>query len=164
MYRVEEVGEALRAARQRAAMVAPEDLRGLVDRALERLGLETVDVEALVDGDPSPGDLEGAGLVLGEEEDRVAVTEGAAGGGRGSQRPRLARARRGPHESREEPTEVGAVSDGQDPEERLPLGGAEGRERRREGGGRLVALERPGREALEGGREASALQAGGGFC
>ena len=142
-------------------MVAPEKLGGLVHRPLERLRLEAIDVETVVDRHPAAGDLEGAGLAVRDEEDGVAITEGLAGADRRRcQRPRLRRARRRAHQSREQPTKVVAVDRREDPEEHIPLGHAQGGERRRQRSGGLIALERSAGEVFEGRRKASALEPG----
>ncbi len=140
-------------------MMTPEELGRLVHGALERLGLEALDVEPVVDGDATASDLQSAWLVVRHQEDRLPVAEGTARRHRSSrERAGLGWIRRGPDEPCEQTAEVRPIRPGEHTEERVPLGVGQRRQRRGERTGGLVALQGAGREPFEGRGQASALK------
>lgn len=140
-------------------MVAPEQLGGLVDGSVERRALEPIEVETVVYGDAAAGDLQGAGLVVGDQKDRIAAAESPAGRDRhGGQHASLTGAAGGPDQAGEDPPEVAALSAGEHREQGLPLGGAQRGQRRGQRSGSGVALDRSIGQRLEGRRQASALE------
>ena len=140
-------------------MVAPEELGRFVHGSLERLGLEALDVEAVVDRHSAAGDFQGAGLVVRDQEHGLAIPKRTARRDAGRRQGAGLRGVRGrPDEPREQTAELGTMGARQEPQKRLTLRLAQRRQGRRQRSSGLVALHRPFRESFEGRREAGALE------